>query len=268
MPTFGKKSVKRMKRNAKKRKPSYLSGLASRAGNMIKDRYISNGYPRYMNIINDLVTLKELINIEKKRYDVAANAALVGQVNANATGTFVVDATPVPTQGVSYQQRTGSSIKIVSAYHEYTFINQTNNNHKTEVQIEYWMIKGAPQTGSTFLSDIYNVNPGTNLIDLMSDIDPDYRGQAKCFMKKRFTVPAPHYSGQLVQKVVKVPMKLQHHVRFNDDTATVTDGQIIVIIRADSGNYGLVSTVNNMLTQQTLSGLTFNYDLKYYYVDN
>ncbi|AXH74220.1 MAG: capsid protein [Cressdnaviricota sp.] len=242
--------------------------IAAKVANIAKKRYVRKGNLNISKISSDLMKLKALINVEKKRFDIAPNGNLVGQVNANATGTFVTDITPLPVTGTGFSQRTGSSIKIVSGYQELTFINQVNNNHKTLVQVEYWRIKGATQVPSTFLSDIYSVNPATGIIDLMSDIDPDYFGQAKCFYKRRFNVPAPQYAGQLVQKVVKIPMKLQHHIRFDRDSITVDDGQIIMIIRADSGNYGLVSAIGNMLTQQTLSGLTFNFDQKWYYVDN
>lgn len=216
--------------------------------------------------VNQIMTL---MNVEKKRIDVTASAQVVSQLIINATGTYVADITPLPAQGVQVTQHTGSSIKIVSYCMKLSFWSQSTMNHPTKFIVEIFKVKGATQNVSTFLTDYYTTTPSSGVIDYNSNKDPDYFGQATKILSKTFSIQAPNFSGELMIKDLIIPRKYQHHIRFDQNSTTVDDGQLIMVIRADSGNSsGTVSTAPNVPVQTANSGYNFNMDCRYYYVDN
>lgn len=213
--------------------------------------------------------LYSMLNTEKKRFDISNNSQLVAQLAINASGTYALDVTPIPAQGVAFNQRTGSSIKPHSAIHKFQFWSQSATTvQATKFRIEFWHNKGPTTSAAAALSEIYNVSTGSGIIDYNSQMDPDYTGTYTRFFRKNYVLPAPQYNGQVQIKDIVIPLRLKKHVRFNDNSTTVTDGQIIMFILADSGNLSTVSTATNVPVLTALSGMLFNQDLKYYYYDN
>ena len=71
-------------------------------------------------------------------------------------------------------------------------------------------------------------------------------------------------------KDVTIPLKMSHHVRYSQDSTTVTGGQLIAIILADSGNThaSAACTLTGVPIAAVNSALYFNYDYTAYYYDN
>jgi len=220
-------------------------------------------------LIKEISMMKKMMNFEKKRIDVTRSSNVVAQTNINAQGLHSNDVTPQPTQGTGFGNRVGSQIKVVSMYATFQFWSQTNNNHETNLIIEIFKFKGVPEVVSSFITQYYNVNPVTTIIDYNSARDPDYFGSAYCVCSRKVKIKVPQYSGQVQITNYALPLRLQSSVRFDDNTSTITDGQFIICIRADSGNWNSVtSTLSNIPIQTASSGLTFNYDIKWYYYDH
>lgn len=210
--------------------------------------------------------------LKKKRFDIVSSALLVGQLSANASpgGVYNTDLTPTPAQGVTAETRNGSSIKIVSAYAKFQFWQQSANNHNTRGRIELWHTKGTPTTSTILMQELYLPNscvPGANVYDYNSERNPDYYGTAKRICVKQFKVN-PIIVSQINCTDVAIPLKFNHHIRFSDNTQTVADGQIIMFIFLDSGNISTLSTLTGIPVVNALSGLVWNMDMKWYYVDN
>ena len=233
----------------------------------VKKRY---GGPKGISrVVKDVAMLKHLVNVEKKRISIINSSLLVGQVFANLAGYVAQDITPVMSQGLGVGDRMGSSIKIVSCYFKFQFWSQSANNHTTRLRMEFWKIPGETVNANTELAEIYNITPNTGIVDYQSLKNPDYFGGARKFMTKYVNIPAPQYSGQTQIKELAVPLRMDHHIRFNANTTSVVGGQIIMFIFADSGNTSsTVSTLTNVPVTLGLSAITYNQDLRFYYTDN
>lgn len=264
-------------------KRSFLRRQVGRAGSAVKGRYFAGkGFtrPKLNVMVRDvaraktaynLVNTARLLNVEKKRSLITATSQIIGQLNANNGDQYMADMTPVPAQGVGYNQHTGSSIKIVSCHMTMQFWSQSAYNHSTKLILEIFKIRGASQVPATFTSDYFTPNPSlsVSIIDYESNKDPDYFGQARLLIRKKFSVPAPQFAGEIMQRQVNIGRKkLSHHIRYDQNTTTIDDGQLIMVIRADSGNSGTISTVTGAPVLAANTGLNFNYNMLWYYVDN
>lgn len=242
-----------------------------KAARYVKKRYFKGrgyGKPKLAKMYADVKAIKTLVNVEKKRYNVQQNSQTVGQLSINAVGLFCGDVTPIPAQGVAYNQRTGASMKIVSAFLEFQFWTMSANTHRTRLVLEVFRIKGAPTTASAFYQSHWLVNPASGIVDYNSDVNPDNYGTATCIYRRKFNI-IHNYSSEVAIKDMNCPQKFNHHVRFSQNSTTVTDGQLIMAIRADSGNVsGTISTATNVPILTASSGINFNYDYTFYYVDN
>lgn len=253
------------KRGAYKR---YYKG-ATRVASVLKKRYVKNNNLNLSKVAEDVANIKFLMNVEKKRFDYILNSQIQGQVSAAVTGTNAVDVTPNPVQGIAYNERTGSSLKITSAAMEFQFWSQANQSTAIKSVIEFWAVKGEPVTATNFRDNMYVISTASGIIDYFSLYDPDFRKNATLLCSKEFTIPAPQYAGQVQQKTVHMGLSnLGHHVKFDKNSITVDSGEIIMVIRSDAGNSGAISARPNIPILTATSGLTWNMDLKYYYVDN
>lgn len=243
---------------------------ARAVGKLAKKRYAPKGKLAMGQIVKDVMMLKKLVNVEKKRFDLVASSASIAQVNGLSSNAFYVqDLTPIPISGSGYNQRSGASIKIVSGFMKLQVWQQINNNHTMKFRLELWKVKGETVTPSNMVSQLYLLNQANGLIDSNSLRNPDYFGDAKKILTKSFTLKS-QFSNDVAITDVKIPIKLQHHVRYDTDTTTVVDGQIFMLILADSGNKSssVVSTTPNIPITAINSGALFNQDIKWYFVDN
>jgi len=233
-----------------------------------KKRYTNkNGL---VNVVKDVMTLKRLMNVEKKRIHIYNASVLLGQCSVNAFGYHSQDITPIPVEGVGYQQRTGASIKVLNAYIKFQFWQQASNVHVTKFRIEFWKVKGGTTVAAGLATDLYLANPnisGSTIIDYNSLRNPDFFGEAKKIFSKNYT-NRPNFSTEVAITDVVISLKLDHHIRYDKDTNNVTDGQLVMFIFCDSGNSGAVSTLTGVPVTTALSGLIYNNDFCFYYVDN
>lgn len=213
--------------------------------------------------------LTSMLNVEKKYIDSSLSSQTVGQLTINATGAKSVDITPQAAEGATFNGRSGSSIKIVSAYMQFQFWHQANTTQPIKGKIYFVHKRGVPQSSSDALTDFFSVSAFSGIIDYNSQINPDNFGTYKIIKVIPFVVPSDQLSSQVQVKDVKVPLKLNHHVRYSLDTTTVTNGQMLMFIVFDSGNSSsTISTASNCPVLTAESGLIMNYTQRWYYVDN
>lgn len=219
--------------------------------------------------VAQIANLAHLLNVEKKRLNITQSGILVGQVFGNIGGFIANDITPIAPVGTFFNERTGSSIKVVSAYMSFQFWTQTANNHVTRLRIELWKVKGNTTSASAELNELYVNVPSTGITDYNSLRNPDYYGGATKFYTKYVNIPASQFTNQIQIKDVKIPLKLNHHIRYQNNLNTVAGGQILMFIFADSGNTSsITSTVSFIPVVSGLSGVQYNQDIRWYYVDN
>lgn len=253
--------------------------LATSAQNAIIERYAPEKGFQYKKLLKDVLRIKALINVEKKRFIFSPSSqGSLGQLFGNSNGYLCEDITPNVGVGSGYMQRSGSSIKLTGMYMKLQLYHLSNTTQPVKCKLMIFHVKGAPLASpSTEMTNILNpnewiaqYNSGHLLYDYNSLRNPDYMGQAKLVKQKTFTVSKDSLSGQIVIKDVIVKLKLKDHVRYDGDTTNVTSGQWFYCIVADSGNIhnSTASTLIGLPTTQVSSGLAVNRTATFYYVDN
>lgn len=250
---------------------------AQKAGSALKKRYFKGkGYsqPKLVQMAKDVSVLKSMLNAEKKRLEVTISDGTVGQVNGNSSGHYLYDLTPVVAQGTGYNQKTGNSFKWHSTFLDFQFIAQSALSNRTRLKIELVKVVGQPfSTVSDILAKYIEPTAFTSgtVYDLNSPRDPDYFKNYVVLKRKYVTINAETVSSQLQMARVKMGLKLKnHHVRTDNNTATVTMGQIFMIITADNGNVstGTASTITGIPNTAINTGITFRSEFTYYFYDN
>lgn len=259
-------------------------------GKVIK-RYFKKGYkPKMGQIYKDIKYLKEQVNSEKKRIvfkntTTATQTAfdnIVGQSNVNNNGYIVLDITPKPTQGPAVADRNGSSIKLHSSYLEFFIQSMTANELAIKMDYYIVLIKGQPVSNLTaFMSNMFQTNPwltNASLIDTASNLNPDYFGTYQILKKGKFYLKDSETGTVTQRRMITRDFGMKyfkgkgHHIRFNQNSQTVLDGQLIFIVLADNGNVnpsGLstISPANaESLTAQT--GALIDFSITHYFYDN
>lgn len=234
---------------------------------------------RVNQIVKDVAYLKSVLNPEKKRFNLSSGSNNIAQLNgATGQGAFIADITPIPAQGSSSITRNGNSIKLHSTWMRYQFSQQSATTQPIKIQMLWIKTFGATQSGSTFLANAFVQNPfvlnggSPAIIDINSDMNPDYMKQYRILRKKTFTLPVDQYSGVTQIKTFGIGLKYRnHHVRFAADASTtVTEGQIFLVVLCDSGNLNgaTASTLTNVPVSAVNTGATMSLNLEHYYYDN
>lgn len=237
------------------------------------------GRANRMKLYNEVQQLKKAINAEKKRIDdTATSNTAIGQVIQNTAGYYVNDITPIPASGSGYSQRSGASIKLTASHFIFQLTSQSALVSPMKVIIELYLIKGTPYGSPVdFVNAAFEATPfvgGASIIDYNSQYDPDKFGTwTKLKSKKIFFNPV-NYSGQKMIRTVHFGIKYNkgqgHHIRFSDDTTTIMNGQLLLLVRSDSGNAhsSSASTLTGIPVTAVNTGFTINWDINHYYYDN
>lgn len=257
---------KRVKRAAKKR---YFQG---------------KGYskPKLVQMAKDVTYLKSVLNPEKKLFAMSNNSLSIGQVSGNANGFYAVDITPIPAQGTTSITRNGNSLKLHSTFMRFQFQQQTATTNPIKIRMYVVLVKGTPNASvGTYPSGImFDANPfvtGASIYDYHSSMNADYFGTYKILRKKELTIKTDTIAGNNSITDVTMPMKYfrgkGHHIRFAaDGSQTIADGQLILVLVADTGNISsstactLPGVANGSTPINT--GSYFAYNIQHYFYDN
>lgn len=218
----------------------------------------------------------------------------LGQQTAN-TGNFgittiggwaSIDITPHPAEGNTFSTREGSSITLMSSYMRFQFQQQSSNT-LTPIKIRMTILKtrGAPDLNAsqTMLSWYLNsalpngtgIGGNQGIVDYNSNVSPDYRNQYEIIYTKTITLWQDNIDAGLQVKEHTIKLKynkgLGHKIRFIQNSQTITDGQLTLLLTCDAGNVtnqqyvgpGFATLVNNA----GLSGAACNFNICHYYVD-
>jgi len=267
MAKFGKMYRKAVKKSGLKkvgRRVYKATGLV----NPVKKGKLSSA-----RLFKDVAMLKSMLNSEKKQLYNSPTTQTIAQVNgASGAGFFLQDVTPVMSQGVTGQTRNGVSIKVCSMVLKGQLIQQSSAQQAQKIKVEFFMNKSTPLSTAGLISAIYDTNQLNGLYDINSPRALDtYKNWYKV-CSRRFTIGQDNQSGVTGFKDLLIPLRFKNwHVKYNDDnTNSVTSGQLIMVITADSGNSSssTASTLTTIPVTATNTGSTLNYFLTHYYYDN
>lgn len=262
MPLYNKKAKRFVKKAG--RKIYKATGLV----NPIKKGKIST-----TRLMKDISMLKSVINAEKKQISLQNTSATVSQVfGANGQGYWLADVTPAVAQGVTGTTRNGNSIKIHSMVLKGQLIQQSGAVQAQKIKIEFFRNMGTYLSTAGLITQIYDNNLLNGLVDINATRALD---TYKVWRKVRTvyaTINQDNQSNVTGFKDITIPMKFNDwHVKYNDDNSTsVTHGQMIMVVTADSGNASSSTASTNTFIPVTAvsTGSVLNYFINYWYYDN
>jgi len=245
--------IKRAKRYAKKAKRVVYK--------TVKARYVHKGGANINQIAKDVMMLKHLVNVEKKRFDLGITSNVgVGQLSgAGVSGQFSTVITPFPVEGITGNTRIGNSIKLVSGCLDMQFSQQSVAVNEVKLR---WVIVCKPDnnanpSASTSIAQFYDPNPFSGVNDYHSSRDPEYFTSMRIIKSGVVTLRQDGVtSGQSI-KQIKVPLKFNHHLKFNTDGSTITTkNQFYLFVTASAGDIA------------AFTGALLLYNMRWYYTDN
>lgn len=218
---------------------------------------------------------------EKKRLDTYADEELFGQVDGQNDGFFSADTTPNPAQGTGVDQRIGAQIKVTGIKYNMQIRQMSAATGNGKMIIELYRVPAQVwSTSATFVNTIFEANPfirtsgGANagVIDYNSQYDPDYFGQFKLLRRKRVSVRGDSLTSQVSIKTFTFGIKFKKAmtIKWNDNGVTPQFHQLILVVRADTGNMSssTASTNTGIANTAVSTGYVLNYNHKTYFVDN
>nr|UOF80450.1 capsid protein [Cressdnaviricota sp.] len=265
-----------------KKRPQRKRGLLRKFGGAVKqtlkNRYMHKGGYNIAQIMKDVSLLKTMVNAEKKHYFNVSQGNLLAQCSgATGQGLYNQDITPIPSQGTTSTTRVGNSIKMHSSMMKLQFYQMSACTQPVRVRLVIFKVKGSPQTVSTFVANVFELNQfvlnsgSPAIVDLNSSFNPDFYGTFQIVVDRKYTIKPDQFSGQQSIRSIDIPLKWNHHVRFaTDGSQTLSDGQLILVLLADSGNWdaSTASTLTNVAVPAVSTGLSFDYSIMNYYYDN
>lgn len=248
---------KRMKKFAKKYLPKAGKAIYATARN----RYTSRGGANLNAIAKDVMLLKHLVNVEKKRHDrtISTPVNFAQYATAGITGAYSAVVTPNISEGVTGGQRIGLSIKLVSACLDIQFGQQANQAANLKIK---WYLVMRPDnaqniTASVALSECFEPNPFSGVIDFWSSRDAEYFTNFRIIKTGTVNLLADQTTGVNTFKQIKVPLKFNHHLKYNTDASSITTkNQFYLFAMASSGDTGATQ------------GASIIYNMRWYYTDN
>jgi len=234
-----------------------------KVASVVKRRYVKKGMPNMKNIIKDVKMLKALVNVEKKRvdYNFGGSYLPVAQYNGLLTGSTAADITPIIPEGITGSTRNGLSVKLTSCCIDLFFKQQTNTLNGQKVR---WFFVCKPDNSQTIgpntvLTQMLDINPFSLVIDYHSNRDPEYFTSLRIIKQGVITLSQDSLSTGVSFQQRKIPLRLNHHLKFNSDgSTTTTKNAFFMIFTADTGDRALAS----------LTGTDVGFNIRYFYTDN
>lgn len=266
-------------------------GIVKKAYNKVKKfakkRYVNKKGIKLVQVAKDVMMLKNVLNPEKKRLNTFVNYRPAAQVynssNGMNTAGSIIDITPVLPVGTGYSDRNGASVKLHSTHMRFQFLQQFDTNNAIRVKIVIIQVKGSPITTGlqAYCESILQPNPfvqsstaGVVCTDYFSQFNPDKFSTFNIIAQKKFTVLNDAISAQNMTKDVSIGIKYNRgkgtHLRWDKNSSTLTNGQLIMMVLCDRGNCGSAVGTNwsGNLDNIADSGLLFQYNKMDYYYDN
>lgn len=219
-------------------------------------------YSKRSNIAKDVAMLKHLVNVEKKRQDSTVTIPQpFARANAGSDGAYHQIISPVILQGIAQGERTGNSVKLVSGCLDVSIDQQANalNANKIKLMIVCRPENAGGYSSTTTLNQLLEVNPFTLRRDFYSNRDPEYFSEFKIIKTVTMSLNQDQITSGTARIQKKIPLRFNHHLKFNTDgSTTTTKNQFYLIVTASDGE----------MASPTLTGAQIAYNMRWYYTDN
>lgn len=215
------------------------------------------GRSNRMKLYKEISAIKKMVNAEKKVAERNLTGVGVAQSNSGADGIYCSSITPTISQGNGFGERNGRSIKLSGAYLRGKFTAQTNTINKIKYNMTILRCVGKPQTTTEINTGMFNADSISSVRDYFAPRNPDAYGDYRVIASRNYVLYPDSISGQTGIVDYMMPLKLNHHIRYQNNTSTIDEGELFVIIRADSGDSGT-----------PLTGAFWQMSIRFTYYDN
>lgn len=200
------------------------------------------GFRNRMKLYKEITAIKKMVNAEKKQVDLTINGQGVAQLINGIDGIVVKTIIPTISQGTGYDNREGRSLKLSGAYLRGKFVAQTNTINKMRFNMMLVRYVGRIQSTTDIASGMFNTDSLSAVRDYFAPRNPDNFTDYRILASRNFTLYPDSITGQTGIVDFLMPLKLNHHVRYQLNTNTIEEGEVFVIIRSDSGDCGTANT--------------------------
>lgn len=200
------------------------------------------GRTNRMKLYQEVSAIKKMVNAEKKQKDIQYTGQSIGQLLNGSEGAQIFTLIPSIAQGAGYDQRNGRSLKMSGLFIRGQFYQQTNTNNRMKINCMIIKVVGTPVVTSTILTNLFNTDSISGVRDYFAPRNPDAFTDFRIIASKNFTLLPDNISGQTGNVDFLWPLKLSHHVRYDLNTSSITEGELFMIIRADRGDSGTPAT--------------------------
>lgn len=215
---------------------------------------------KYNRLYKDVMTLKNMVNAEKKNADTTDTAVYqLAQYAGALTGSQSILITPTIAQGASEDQRNGDSIKVCSMVLQ---IQVKNNASLTlqDMNYKFYIVRQPinPVATGTVPSVLLQPSVFSGVIDYNSNRDYqnfqdlEVMGVIKGSLKYNSNSAVGMYSS----KNHLFARKFDFHIRYDKGTTTIINNPIYLVAVCDSGD------------RSGTNEITFQYSNKLYFYDN
>lgn len=211
------------------------------------------GYSNRMKLYREVNAIKKMINAEKKNKEFTQSGIGVAQLYNGSDGAVCISITPTITQGNGFDQRNGRSIKLSGMYLRALVQQQTNTSNRISFNITIVRCVGKTQTPTEVIIGMFNPDPITTVRQYNCPRNPDSFTDYRILASRNFFLEADYLGTQTAQCNVYMPLKLNHHLRYSNNTNTIEEGEIYLIVRADRGDAGTALTGGFMQVSANLS---------------
>lgn len=191
---------------------------------------------------------RKVPNPEKKYVNFGTLDLRIGQTDGvGFDGVDVNDITPIIVQGNNYFQRSGNMIKPTGIYFRFNASQQVNTTNRIQYNISLYRVTGYPQNGPQVLVGVFDTDPITGFRDYNAPRNPAQYKDYRCVFSRNYTLKPDNIAGQTGIMDMHVPIKLGNYTMRWDTTGAIQEGQLFIIVRANSGNYDAASNTGAVL---------------------
>lgn len=211
--------------------------------------------------------------LEKKHISGSLSSIYCGQVNGNIAGYSLSDITPLVSQNDGYNNRTGSKVSICSMSVRFQFWQQASVQQNISLKYHIIYIPNNNENSlSLMMTQMYQNNPFSGIIDYNSSRNPDYMKSYKIIRTGRCYLPqdSTTSTAQSIVKESRIGIKLKKPITlsYSQNTNNVAQGRFMLLVFANCGNSNTSTTCTlaNVPVTGTSTGVYYNmaYDTYYY----
>lgn len=254
-----------------------------------RTRKVVASKPTVRKIVSNIKYLNRAVKGETKYFDIfdvptAETSSSVAQLYADGGGPsdigwFLADVTPLPKQGTADNERVGNQIKLKSYQLRIQGEQQKQLTCKMKLKCMLLRVKGSPvdAAGSpqAVMARIFEKNPMSGFTDYHSIRNTSFFNEFEVISTKTIVVMPDTIrtdtTGGSASQIMDYDLnrKLSRAVRWDTyNPEALSNGQILMVILASTGNNGTVSYSNSgVFNGQEQSGVNFTYAIRWNYTD-